>query len=397
MECWEDGTWKESESVKKWLGKLKPRSRKNYASYFSRFLEFVKKSPDEIINSRYEDLGETDPREKFRWEDKVLEFQSKLTEEGLKGQARYNYVKAVMAFFGSHRGARLQFEKGNILYAGEVTRVEWIPSNAQMRQIYSQCSARDKVALLLSYHCGCESSDMETLNIQDLPIYDEEGKININEHRYAEIRRSKEERYGIVIQTCLSSELLHDIDIYLRSRSYPPKNAPLLESRGGERLSADDLSKSIKKTVKLALGEKLAEEWDMIKPRKAYQKALDETTTIPKNHNIRMMGHSLGVTGHYSKPTPLEIKTDYDMMFPKISVNGYVQARGDLKELGLTVQEVKEKLGKQETTINALIEQISKNTEERAEEIGEVKDYIKRVKQLEDMVLKLVSDRAQKS
>jgi len=85
-------------------------------------------------------------------------------------------------------------------------------SNAQVQMVYQIASLRDKVGLLLAYQCGLNPVDIEELNIEEMPIYDAEGKVQIIENQYFEVDRSKT---GVLTQTCLSYELLHDIDLYL--------------------------------------------------------------------------------------------------------------------------------------------------------------------------------------
>jgi site-specific recombinase XerD len=305
--------WKENKSVIDWLQGLEGKTRNNYVTYFPKFLQFVNKSPDEILRERMKDLASRDPKTKFRYEQTVLAFQDHLKTEGKKAYTLHDYLKTVMSFFARNR-VPLVFRKGEI-ESGKPSRHQWIPTNAQVRMVYGIASLRDKIGLLLAYQSGLSPVDIEELDIDKMPLYNEIGVIETIEHRYFEVYRSKSNQ---LTQTCLSNEILHDIDLYLKSRG-SPKTGPLLISHKGDRLKGEDLNTSLRETAKTALGEKFAFKITLL--RKSYQNALDNTPTISKNYSETLMGHSLGVTAHYSKPSEQEIKTAYDQVFPRLSIN----------------------------------------------------------------------------
>jgi len=318
-------SWKEEKSVEDWLQGLEGKTRNNYMTYLPKFLQFVNKSPDVMLGERIKDLASTDPKKKFRYEQLVLAYQDSLKKEGKKGYTLHDYIKVVQSFFSRNR-MPLVFRKGEI-QGGRPSRHEWIPTNAQVRMIYSIANLRDKVGLLFAFQSGINPIDIEELDIEKMPIYDDDGQIQTTEHKYFEIYRSKT---GCFTQTCLSNELLHDIDFYLKSRNNP-KSGPLLISHKGDRLKGEDLNTSLRETARVALGDKFQFKITLL--RKAYQNALDNTPTISKNYSELLMGHSLGVGLHYSKPSEQEIKTSYDQVFPRLSINGHVQAREDIKDM----------------------------------------------------------------
>jgi site-specific recombinase XerC len=327
------------------------------------------------------DITSQDPKTRFRWEHRVLEYKTFLETQKLKPWTVHTLLTAVLSFFSRNR-QKLQFRKGD-LGSPKPVRHEWIPSNAQVRMVYQISSLRDKVGLLLAYQCGLNPVDIESLNIEEMPIYDSEGKVPIMEHQYFEVDRSKT---GMLTQTCLSHELLHDIDLYLKGRGYPKEGA-LLISHKGERLSGKDLNTTLKEYFKLALGKE-GEKFHITKLRKAYQNALDNTPTISKNFSEIMMGHSLGVTGHYSKPSAQEIKIAYDQVFPKLSINGYVQNRTDMKMIG-------EQVAKQEETVNLLARALARLIVEQKKFEGltlmgkeDVEDFLRRYAVFEEVLEK---------
>lgn len=326
--------WKENQSVKDWFKGLEERSKSNYESTFPRFLKYVNKSPDEMLKERIKDLTSTDPKIKFRYETLVLGYQDALKKEGKKGYNLHGYVKAVQSFFARNR-VPLVFRKGEI-EEGKPSRHQWIPSNAQIRMLYTICNLRDKIGLLLAYQCGLNPIDIEELNIETMPLFDENGVLEVTVHKYFELYRSKTNQ---LTQTCLSNEVLHDIDLYLKSRGNP-KKGPLLISHKGDRLKGSDLNTSLRDVSKIVLGKQFPFKITLL--RKAYQDGLDNSPSISKNYSELMMGHTLGVGMSYSKPTEQEILTCYDQLFPKISINGHVQARDDIKEVRKDVSTMKE-------------------------------------------------------
>jgi hypothetical protein len=340
-------TWKENKSVKDWLQGLEGNSKANYMTYFPRFLQFVKKSPDEIMEERICQLTSTDPTAKFHYEQVVLAYQDSLKSEGRKGYTLHDHIKAVQSFFARNR-VPLVFRKGEI-EGGTPSRHEWIPTNAQVRMIYGIANLRDRIGLLLAFQSGLNPIDIEDLNVEKMPLYDENGTIEITEHKYFEVYRSKTNQ---LTQTCLSNEILHDIDLYLRSRGNP-KSGALLISHKGDRLKGEDLNTSLRDIAKIALGDK---PFKITLLRKSYQNALDNTPTISKNYSELMMGHSLGIGMHYSKPTELEIKTSYDQVFPRLSINGHVQARDDIKDIRTNMTSMNEALDLVMGTLRKMVE-----------------------------------------
>jgi site-specific recombinase XerC len=376
-----ENAWKEQETVKDWLQGLGEKTKEHYLEDFPKFLQFAGMQPNEIIESRLKHLASDNPKIRFKWEQKVLEYKAYLKQQNIKEWTVHTYLTCVLSFFSRNR-VKLQFRRGDIGNP-KPKRHEWIPSNTQVRMVYQIASIRDKVGLLLAYQCGLNPVDIEGLNIEEMPIYDSEGKVQILEHQYFEVYRSKT---GTLTQTCLSHELLHDIDLYLRSRGYPKKGA-LLVSHKGERLSGKDLNTALKGYFKIAVGKE-AETFHMTKLRKAYQNALDNTPTISKNYSELMMGHSLGVTGHYSKPSSLEIKASYDQAFPKLSINGYVQNRSDLKTIG-------EKVDKQEDTVNLIARALARMVAEQKKleglslmEMKDVQDFLRNYVAFEEVLRK---------
>jgi site-specific recombinase XerC len=373
--------WKDSETVRYWLQGIGESTKEHYLDDLPKFLKFTGMQPDQIIESRMKDLASSDPKTRFKWEQKVLEYKAYLKQQNIKEWTVHTYLTCVLSFFSRNR-VKLQFRRGDIGNP-KPKRHEWIPSNAQVRMVYQVASLRDKVGLLLAYQCGLNPIDIESLNIEAMPIYDSEGKVQIMEHQYFEVDRSKT---GMLTQTCLSHELLHDIDLYLRSRGHPREGA-LLISHKNERLSGKDLNTALKGYFKIAVGKE-AETFHITKLRKAYQNALDNTPTVSKNYAEIMMGHSLGVTGHYSKPSPQEVKIAYDQVFPRLSINGYVQQRTDLKAIGQKVEE-------QADTVNLLARALARMIVEQKKLEGlsllgmeDVRDFLKRYVVFEEVMEK---------
>jgi len=327
-------TWKESESVKTWLTGLDKNSKHDYELKFSKFLDFVKMTPDEILASRIKDMTSYDPRIRSAWEQRILQWREEL-EKQYKGWTLHQHIKAVMSFFSRNR-VKLMFRKGDIP-TPRTKRAEWIPNNIQIRQLYNAADVRNKCILLFSYQCGLSPIDISQLNIENLPIYDSNCQIPINDTVYFELYREKS---NILTQAVMSSELLHDLDVYLRSRDYP-KQGPLFLSHKGKRLGPIDMSLTLKDVAKLALGE-LGKKFKISLLRKSFQDALDNTPQVSRAFTESMMGHGKGITGSYSQPSPSEIKAAYDLVHPKVSINGYVQARTDLKDMSQKIDRQEE-------------------------------------------------------
>ena len=207
--------WQDDKYVEKWLSKKSKKTRKNYVSFYPKWLEFIGMTPSEQIEKRILDL-KADTSEKQHWfEDKVIEYKQLLetkfdTESSIKA-----HLTCVRSFFSSNRYP-LTFGKGELKVEVETKVIpkEWVPDNIEVRVMYSQANPRDRALLLVLYQSGFSEIDVSALNVEDIEnLYE----MDVNEHYYI---AKKREKTNIIQATCIFVEALHDIRAMLRERGY---------------------------------------------------------------------------------------------------------------------------------------------------------------------------------
>ena len=141
--------WLNDLYIKKWLGKKSKKTQKNYISFYPSWLAFIKMSPTEQIEKRVKDLQSSDLRERSWFEDKVIEYKNFLqtrydTEASVKA-----HLTCVRSFFSSNR-LPLNFGKGelSVEVSQKVVEQKGIPTNIEIRVMYSQGNVRDRGLLL---------------------------------------------------------------------------------------------------------------------------------------------------------------------------------------------------------------------------------------------------------
>lgn len=143
-------------------------------------------TPTEQIQKRFKDLQNNNPKVRGFFEDKTVEFKNVLITQNLKASSVSCTLTPVLSFFSAHR-VPLRFKRKE-LKVEERTEdkvvKEWIPENAQMKQIYQHGDVRDRALLLCLYQSGFSETDVSALNIEDLPEIEKcEGHYPITLHR----------------------------------------------------------------------------------------------------------------------------------------------------------------------------------------------------------------------
>lgn len=314
--------WKQDPYAKSWLSKVSQRTRENYSATFPKWLAFVKMSPTEQIEKRVRNLQSGDLRERCWFEDKVIEYKNFLATQGYRAVTVHSYLISVQSFFSKNR-LKLQFSRGdlNVEVSQKVIEQRWIPTNIEIRVMYSQANARDRGLLLVLYQSGFSEIDVASLNIDDLnDIYSHKGHLFIQKRR---------EKTNIIQATCISTEAIHDIRAMLRQRDNPEKGA-LFVSQKGQRLSVRFINGAMKRLAKTAYPDKKFKTKSL---RSAYNSALLRANIQPQELKDLLMGHKrAGARSHYAydKITILEA---YGKTFKYLSINSGTQVRKDLEDL----------------------------------------------------------------
>lgn len=371
--------WLEDKHVKQWFKIIgTERTIKNYKREFPKFLEFIKMSPTEIIESRLDDLTSRDIMKRRHWEFEVIKYMHHLENQGLKSKTVTGYLRTVRSFF-SKNGVKLVFSRGELKpKPTEKERAErkWCPKNEEVRVIYRHAKTpRDRALTLVLYQSGYSPIDTSLMRIEEFHFYDSNGewKIKEDEHLYYFRMRHKTDIYQC---TCLSLECLGDIRDMLKERGFP-KEGFLFVSFRDKPLGTRGINDAMKSIVERAFPNRV-EEWQTKNLRDSYKAGLLSANITEELVDL-MFGHKRkGAKSHYGSPEVLEqpITEAYKKAFKWLQINGYttqtVQARQFKQleqKLDSTATTLSEIVTKQQNKINELTSVIKTMTKIQGKEL----------------------------
>ena len=365
-------SWLNDKYVKNWLENLKSeRTVSNYKERFPKFLEWIKRTPTEIIKSRLEHLTTQDLAKRRFWEKQLVKFtryvESLVDNEGKRTLSTWSIkgIQTCVQSFFSHNGVRLQFARKELDVEPaqrETVEKEWIPSNEDVRMLYKGCkSARDRGVVLTLYQSGFSEVDVSNMQIEDFDFYDKDGNWQLKPYEDVYHARHRE-KTNILQQTCISRECIEDIRTMLQSRQFPQKGF-LFVSQKGEQFTPRFINDMIKEIVKTHLGYKQAE-WKTKHLRDSFMSAL-RRAKIPQELKDSMVGHKRkGARASY-KITEIEVLEAYDSAFKYFSVNGVGSGTRKLEQLEIDFKqkhgELAEIIANQQTEIKKLEKAVEDN------------------------------------
>jgi len=337
--------WQKDPYVQKWLNKLGERTRKNATQDFPKFLEWCGKSPTQLIKMKVKDIQTTDPTQKGKIEDLVIEFKKFLEAKGYRSSTIKTVLNRVQSFF-SHNRVKLSFARGDLKVEpseSEKVTQEWILDNVEIRALYGVANVRDRALLLTLYQSGFSPIDVSSLNIEQLNnIYEHEGHLYIDKLR---------EKTNIHQKTCISLEAVHDIQNMLKERGSPQKGA-LFVSEKGQRLTVRFINEAMKNVCEKAYRERI-KEFKTKNFRDSYNDALLQANLTQETKDT-LFGHqrlSARKSYHISKTTVMQA---YEKAFKYLSINHGTQTKKDLEIIEQSLIGLSQTIAKQQQDIENL-------------------------------------------
>lgn len=358
--------WKTEAVVKEWQKQVEPQTFQKYSYAFEHWLNFIGMTPTEQYNKRVEDLQSREPKTRAFFEEKTKDFVRHMARQQDFSEATLrNYAKVVQSFMASNR-VHLKFRRGELQrlfrqLAKKQKPIKKLPTNEELRAIYSHASMFMKPAILLSYQSGFDGKDITSMQIEE--VFENGELPKEKRHQFVRYNRQKT---GISTYTCFSIEALHDIETVLRKRGYP-KSGHLLTSVHGKQLSSKTLNDEFTRLSKEATGK----HYTFKSLRKCYKRAMNNSKIEDEEVKKVLMGHDIGVEANYSlwDTNPEPIIEAFDKIFPRTSINGMRQERDDLKVM-------REELEKRSKQIELLKSLLSEELIERARKQGKLDEYL---------------------
>jgi integrase len=352
-----------------WLKAQKKGTAATYKSYWKLFLEFTGMNGTKILESKKQDSNHD-------WEKKVMTFRTWLeTKKKLSSYGGKTGVAVVRGFFAFHYSP-LSYRRIDATKLKNAKRKseDYLFLKEDLLKMAEVGDVTQRYILLAGKSFGLRAGDFLELKRGDLePYINREPPISIGK-----ISTEKEIVYAFPF---IDSDAKPVIEAMLRKMTSEGKTNPsdkMLDVN--EEALTYNLQEMVKKSA-INIGNKTVRFHNL---RKYLIDRLSAITSESKWKQI--VGKTIDEKAYVS---PQELEEIYSKVMPLTCITNNNRVHANLEKLEQRVTE-------QEVTIKALMEQIEKNTEERLEEIGEVKDYQKRLRELETMVLKLLSEKTQK-
>ena len=306
-------------SVKYWMDSLTCRdvTKRSYLLHFRNFCRWLKKTPEELVTERKEDLGSEDRRVQHNSELQMTRYINYLKSlHRAPDTVRLAYY-SVRSFYDNNY---LTLE----LRANQAPKKGWPRGRATKEQVatlLSCANTREKALVLLIKDSGLAVSDVAQLSYKDVQEEFEakEGFVAI---RFVRVKTS------IPSITFIGPEALDALRDYIemrrrgtrdmypasaRHKGVPPETltgkSPLFvqHDRTHARLKAKDLSRIIKRlAAKAGVPTCTAH-----RIRKLFQTCLEDAR-VPFNWIQYFMAHKpLGVEGNYSLPSVKQLREAY--------------------------------------------------------------------------------------
>lgn len=322
-----------SPEVEEWLTSFAKRTEQNYRSEFPKFLTWLYfeegniMSPKEIIQERTKQWLSDNPQERGTWEKIVNRYKQHLEEKGFSENTIMSYRRAVMSFFSYSRVSLKFRRKEGKIRSKKTVKIKFAPTNSMLRAMYGHADPLGRALLLVAYHSSLSGVDIKDLRIEELPgLYGDDGKVDSSRHYYITKSRSKSGEWQ---QTFLSTDTLHELDIYLRERGYPGEGYLLVGKRSESEYSSGQLvprsmNKIVKNLARSCLSEADSKRFKFTSIRDAFHDAANRALSVRGENRIvnRLMGQSSGANaGDKYAISEETMREAYEAVFALITIN----------------------------------------------------------------------------
>jgi len=315
--------WDTSESIQYLEAKVSENTYKSYKAILPLFLHWENTTPDQMITKREKQNRSDDKKEKFYFEDKLIEFQQFLVDSHYKSGSIKTILSRVSGFFANHRldlnmdptfWRKADKQSSELVKSLEVTRR--YPDNDEVRLILELATHSESLAILLGYQAGLLPSDIVSLTWDRLNIDFETEK---REFIHVENVRDKTGALHVFI---LNPDLLH----FLRTQwieQGKPETGWVFRGYKDSPMINRNLNHFFRNHAVKALGENRGSQLVFKDLRDSYNETILDSNV---NEEIKdtLMGHlRASAKASYSLSTASVVRIYHEEIFPKLAVNGW--------------------------------------------------------------------------
>ena len=359
------------------------------------FLKTVQLSPNELVN-----LAKNKPLEV---EKKIISFissQSSRAENGeITGATVGNSLKAIRLLLEMNDVVSLNWKKiRKVLPRARRYALDRIPTSEEIKEIYDAADIRGKALTLLLISSGVREGSIEGLTLKDYSPIEVDGKFVAGRLR---VYAGDPECY----MTFISAEACYALDKYLQFRKEHGEmiedTSPLFRDKfdavKGYKNSNSELSEKIFSmsapavrqyynrllySVGIRNQKKRRHEFSVHGFRKWFKTKTEIAGMKPINIEI-LMGHSVGISDSYYRPTEKELLDDYLKISQVLTVSQdsqkmkqLEQTKNDIEAIKLEHRKQVQDLNQKFDTIMSMIQQNPKLVNVKSESLKKkLKDF----------------------
>lgn len=308
-------------TVERWIGKILSRrtrsegTAKIYLWHLRRFCEWAKRSPQQLVAERLEDLKSTDEAVRRRHEELVTQYFNYLESKGLSRNTALTAHAAIRSFYKANYAAlNLETPESWTTRQDHVPTREEIgrmveaaegPMEAALIAFSAQSGQRVSIITSLRYGMVREALEAKGPGAIRVPadLKDARGRL-VNKHRQAYVFFIGEDAKRLLAEYLRRRGQLADGDlVFVGKKRFRGKPVPLDD---------EAVNRIIRRAaLRAGLGRQVAETLHHHLFRKFFQTAMEEAG-VPSAWYEQMMGHTLPRTQRaYSKPSVEQLREAY--------------------------------------------------------------------------------------
>ena len=367
--------WRIGEAMETAKGKLNARTWQGYTSVLPIFCYFMQKTPQQIINEREEQFKSDDRKVRYYYEDKLDEFRQYLIDHHYGARTVKAYLGRVAGLFSNNR-LDLMLDKNfwaksnkvSSEIAQAITSTKRYPDNDEMRLIIELADNQQALAILFGYHCGLTPTDVVSLTWDRLNVDFEHEK---REFIHVEAVRDKTGVDHVII---LNPDLLHFLKSHWMAQD-KPVTGWIFEGYNDTAMNRRNLNYFFKDLAVKALGETRGGELTFKDLRDSFNEAILDSEVNEEIKDI-LMGHVRpSAKGNYSFSTASVVRIYREQIFPKIAINGWAlkEKASEVDQLRDEMKRFKQALDQVESENNAYKTRID-NLQTNLEQMKNVSD-----------------------
>lgn len=338
---WKEETpdWDTSDSMKYLESKVSPNTFRSYRAILPLYCHLNNTTPEQMISLRESQFRAEDRKEKFFFEDRLIDFQQFLVESHYKANSIKTILSRVSGFFANHRldlnmepsfWRKANKQSSELVQSQEIT--QRYPDNDEVRLILDLASNVESLAILLGYQAGLLPSDIVSLTWDRLNI-----DFTSETRDFVHVENMRE-KTGAVHVFILNPDLLH----FLRSEwveQGKPESGYVFRGYKDSSMSTRNLNHFFKNHAVKALGENRSSKLVFKDLRDSYNETILDSNV---NEEIKdtLMGHLReSAKASYSLSIASVVRIYQEEIFPKLAVNGW-----SLKQKASEVDDLKKDL-----------------------------------------------------